>query len=102
MILAHQYLGPLDPKLQEAFAANTSIKFAGARARDARTLAPMFYCDEGLIETQPKGNFAAFVRGVAKTALPLKYPLGHMEAMERMTAEEGEQREAMRAICCTS
>jgi hypothetical protein len=46
MVLAHQHLGQLDPKLQEAFAANTSIKFAGGvSARDARTLAPMLYCD---------------------------------------------------------
>ncbi|MCH8333191.1 hypothetical protein IIC65_04600, partial [Candidatus Sumerlaeota bacterium] len=29
MVLAHQYIGQLDPKLQEAFSANTSIKFAG-------------------------------------------------------------------------
>lgn len=89
MVLAHQYLGQLDPKLQEAFAANTSIKFAGGvSARDARTLAPMLYCEPALIEAQPKGNFAAYVRGVSQSALPLQFPFGHMESMERMADHE--------------
>ncbi len=82
MVLAHQYLGQLDPKLQEALAANSSIKFAGGvSAKDARALAPMMACAPELIEAQPKGSFAAFVRGVTKSALPLRFPLGHMEAM---------------------
>ena len=94
MVLAHQYIGQLDPKLQEAFAANTSIKFAGGvSARDARTLAPMLYCDPALIEAQPKGSFAAHVRGVTKSALPLTFPFGHMEAMDRMSPD---QRDALR------
>ena len=99
MVLAHQYLGQLDPKLQEAVAANTSIKFAGGvSARDARTLAPMLYCDPALIEAQPKGSFAAHVRGVTKSALPLKFPFGTMEAMDRMSRDERDAlRDAMRA-----
>jgi hypothetical protein len=99
MVLAHQYLGQLEPKLQEAFSANTSIKFAGGvSARDARTLAPQLYCEPSLIEAQPKGSFAAHVRGVTKSALPLKFPFGHMEAMDRMTEEEQDAlRQTMRA-----
>ena len=98
MTLAHQYLGQLDPKLQEAFGANTSIKFAGGvSAKDARALAPMLYCDASLIERQPKGSFAGFARGTASTALPLQFPFGHMEAMERMTGDEaGKLRDLMR------
>ena len=39
LIAAHQFLGQLDLKLQEAMSANTSIKFAGGvSAQDARTL----------------------------------------------------------------
>jgi hypothetical protein len=39
MVLSHQFLGQLEPKLQEAFAANTTIKFAGGvSAKDARSL----------------------------------------------------------------
>ena len=89
MVLAHQYLGQLDPKLQEAFSANTSIKFAGGvSARDARSLAPMMSAEQSLIESQPKGTFAAYIRGVTKSALPLKFPFGFMEQMDKMTTGE--------------
>ena len=89
MVLAHQYLGQLDAKLQEAFSANTAIKFAGGvSAKDARALAPMLYCQPDLIEAQPKGSFASFLRGVTGSALPLKFPFGHMENLERMNPEE--------------
>lgn len=89
MVLAHQYLGQLEPKLQEAFAANTSIKFAGGVSnKDARSLGPMMACTPELIEEQPKGSFAAHVRGVTKSALPLKFPFGHMEKMQQMTPAE--------------
>ncbi|MFK7841707.1 MAG: type IV secretory system conjugative DNA transfer family protein [Sphingorhabdus sp.] len=95
MVLAHQFLGQLDPKLQEAFSANTSIKFAGGvSARDARTLAPMLFCEPGLIEAQSKGTFVAMVKGVNKAGLPLSFPFGHMEKMDQM--KEGE-REALQA-----
>jgi len=99
MVLAHQYLGQLDAKLQEAFGANTSIKFAGGvSARDARTLAPMLYCEPSLIESQPKLSFAAHVRGVTNSALPLKFPGGFMEAMPRMTKDQQDQlKDVMRA-----
>ncbi|MFT5181551.1 MAG: hypothetical protein ACI8S3_001435 [Alphaproteobacteria bacterium] len=83
MVLAHQYLGQLDPKLQEAFAG-------GVSARDACTLVPMLYFEPGLIEAQPKGSFAAYVRDVTKSALPLIFPFGHMEAMERMSRDEAD------------
>ena len=96
VILAHQYLGQLDPKLQEAFAANTSIKFAGGvSSKDIRTLAPMLYTDASLIERQPKGCFASYARGITKGALPLKFPLGFLEGKERMNPEE---QEALRSI----
>ena len=99
MVLAHQYLGQLEPKLQDAFAANTSIKFAGGVShKDARTLAPMLYTDPALIERQPKGSFAAYVRGVSQGAVPLSFPLGYLEGLERMDADEAEAlTDAMRA-----
>ncbi|NND50371.1 MAG: ATP-binding protein [Rhizobiales bacterium] len=94
MVLAHQYLGQLEPRLQEAFAANTSIKFAGGvSAKDARALAPMLHCEPALIEGQPRLSFAAFVRGLTKSALPLAFPAGYLEDMARMTDDE---REALR------
>jgi hypothetical protein len=91
MVLAHQYLGQLEPKLQEAFAANTSIKFAGGvSAKDARSLAPMLYTDASLIERQPKGSFAAYARGVSSGAVPLSFPLGFLEAKERMEGTDSD------------
>lgn len=98
MVLAHQYLGQLDGKLREAFSANTSIKLAGGvSSNDAKALAPMMYCQPDLIESQPKGSFATFIRGTTTSALSLKFPFGHMEAMERMSVEEADHvREKMR------
>jgi len=89
MVLAHQYLGQLDGKLQEAFSANTSIKLAGGVSnKDARALAPMMYCQPDLIEAQPKGSFATFIRGTTASAIPLRVPFGHMEALAQMGNEQ--------------
>jgi hypothetical protein len=100
MVLSHQFLGQLEPKLQEAFAANTAIKFAGGvSAKDARSLAPMLYCQPELIEAQPKGSFAAHVRGQTKSAVPLRFPLGHMEKQPKMDkAEQQALRQRMRDL----
>lgn len=89
MVLAHQYLGQLDSKLQEAFSANTAIKFAGGfTGRDARAAAQMLNCDPALIETQPKGSYAAHVRGLTPSAIPLRFPFGVLEDMPRMAPDE--------------
>jgi hypothetical protein len=99
MVLAHQYLGQLDPKLQEAFGANTSIKLAGGvSAKDARTLAPMLHCTPELIEHQIKGSFASYLRGHTASAIPLSFPLGYLERKPKMSAQDWQQlRDRMRA-----
>lgn len=99
MVLAHQYLGQLEPKLQEAFAANTAIKFAGGvSAKDARSLAPMLYTDPAFIEAQGKGSFAAHIRGVTKHAVPLSFPFGYLEGLPVMTSQDrAAQRDTMRS-----
>jgi hypothetical protein len=85
MVLAHQYMGQLSPGLQDAFAANTSIKFAGGvSAKDARTLAAQMYCEPRFIEYQKKGSFAAHVRGHTRRAIPLHFPFGIMETAPSM------------------
>lgn len=98
MVLAHQYLGQLDSKLQEAFAANTSIKFAGGVSnRDARALAQNMACETSLIETQQKGAYAAHIRGVTKSAIPLQFEAFRLENMPIMSDEEQtELRQMMR------
>jgi hypothetical protein len=90
MVLAHQYIGQLSPKLLESFSANTSIKFAGGVSdRDARAMAPMLRTKPEFIEDQKKGEFAAFVRNVTDSALSLRFPLGYLEAQPRM--DDGER-----------
>jgi len=89
MIMAHQYLGQLSNCLQEAFEANTSIKLAGGvSARDARALAGQLSCDADLIQRQPKGTFATFVRGLTDRAVPISFPFFVVEKMDRATKDE--------------
>ena len=89
LVLAHQYLGQLDPKLQEAFGANTSIKFAGGvSTKDAKTLAPMLHTEPDVIEQQGKGRFASHIRGVTPNAVPLQFPFGVLENKPRLSKEE--------------
>ncbi len=89
MVLAHQFLGQLEPRLQEAFAANTSIKMAGGVSnKDARVLSNGMHADASMIERQPKGRFASYLRGITPQAVPLSFPFFVMENMERMAPWE--------------
>jgi hypothetical protein len=89
MIMAHQYLGQLSSGLQEAFEANTSIKLAGGvSARDARALAGQMNADADLIQRQPKGTFATFVRGLTERAVPVSFPFFVLENMARAEKED--------------
>lgn len=99
MVLAHQYIGQLSPKLQESFAANTSIKFAGGVSdRDARVLAGMLRCTPTFIEEQKKGHFAAFVRNYTEHAVSIGVPFGQIEGMPHMTEGQWQRvRDQMRA-----
>ncbi|MEL7127918.1 MAG: ATP-binding protein [Pseudomonadota bacterium] len=89
MVMAHQYLGQLTGGLQEAFEANTSIKLAGGvSARDARTLSGQMSADPQMIQQQPKGTFATYVRGLTERAVPLSFPFFVLEKMPRATKDE--------------
>ncbi len=89
LILAHQYVGQLAPKLQESFAANTSIKFAGGVSdKDARALSHMLRTTPEFIESQRKGSFAAFIRNVTDRGLSLRFPFGFLEEFPRATSSE--------------
>lgn len=91
MILAHQYIGQLDSKLQDAFSANTVIKFAGGvSAKDARALALQLNCETAFIDQQPKLSFATFVRGITSSAVSLQFPYGVIEDMDVMDDEDAE------------
>ena len=96
MILAHQYLGQLQPpRIAESFAANTSIKFAGGlSSKDARAFSHMLRVPPEFIEDQPKGHFAAFVRNQTKRALSLRVPFFTVENMEKMAGHEFDEMRA--------
>lgn len=92
MVLAHQFLGQLEPKLYEAIAANTAIKFAGGvSAKDARALAPDLRTDASFIEKQQRLSFAAFIKGQHKQAVSLAIEPGQMEARQRMSEADRHQ-----------
>jgi hypothetical protein len=99
LILAHQYVGQLSPKLQESFAANTSIKFAGGVSdKDARTLSHMLRTTPEFIESQRKGSFAAFIRNVTDRGVSVRFPFGYLEEFPRATRSEmAALRDRMRA-----
>lgn len=89
MVMAHQYLGQLTSGLQEAFEANTSIKLAGGvSARDARVLAGQMSADPDLIQSQPKGSFATWVRGLTSRAVPVSFPFFVLENGPQTTKDE--------------
>lgn len=98
MTLAHQYLGQLDPKLHEAIAANTAIKFAGGvSAKDARALAGELRTEASFIESQPRLSFAAMIKGQHERAVPVAITPGRMEMRDRMNDDErGAVRDIMR------
>ncbi|MEL7257712.1 MAG: ATP-binding protein [Pseudomonadota bacterium] len=89
MVMAHQYLGQLANGLQEAFEANTSIKLAGGvSARDARALAGQMSTDPHMIQQQPKGTFATYIRGLTERAVPMSFPFFVLEKRPRATKDE--------------
>lgn len=89
MVMAHQYLGQLSGGLAEAFEANTSIKLAGGvSARDARTLSGQMHTTAELIQQQPKGSFATYLRGLTEKAVSIAFPFFVLENLPRTTKEE--------------
>lgn len=98
IVLAHQFLGQLDTKLQEAISANTSIKFAGGvSAKDARAMASELRTDAGFVENQDKLSFAAYVKSSTRHAVSISISPGLMESLPRLNeADKQAQRDSMR------
>ncbi|WP_299742575.1 DUF87 domain-containing protein [uncultured Tateyamaria sp.] len=91
LTMAHQFLGQLSSGLPDAMEANTSIKLAGGvSAKDARALASQMSADAEMIQRQPKGTFATFLRGLTGKAVPIAFPFFVLEKFPMTTKEEGE------------
>ena len=103
IIAAHQYLTQLSQKTLDALYANTSIKFAGGVSdKDAYALARNMRCDPAFVAGQPKGSFAAYVKGSTKSAITLKFPFLDIAKTPRMSPTDQEQvRAALRAKYAT-
>jgi hypothetical protein len=90
VILAHQFLGQLDPSVRAALAANTSIKMASrlaggdvsAMARDMNTV-PDFIRDQSV------GSFAVFIRDATPAgAISMHFPVTPLSRFTHMRADE--------------
>lgn len=89
LVLAHQRLQQLEPRVLDALYGATAVKFASkvsdaaahALARDMHTT-PEFILD------QPRYHFAAYIRGMTANALSVGIPATDMNAMPRMTVAE--------------
>jgi hypothetical protein len=89
LIVAHQFLAQLSAQALDSLHANTSIKFAGGVGdRDAHALARNMRAKPDMLERQPKGSFAAFVRNYTETAVSLQFLHRALEQQPRMTAAE--------------
>lgn len=96
MTLAHQNLDQLSPTLRASFASSTSIKLVGGvSTKDAAAFASEMHTDADFIRAQRKRkgetSFACYVRNVTPHALGITVPLGSVEQLPTMTAEEQEQ-----------
>ena len=95
MILAHQFLGQLEPRLHDAIAANTAIKFAGGvSAKDARALSNDLRTDAGFIESQEKFHFAGFIKGQTQRAVGIMSGKRALTAALSTLAANAEQLQA--------
>jgi hypothetical protein len=89
VILAHQFLGQIDPPVRAALNANTGIKMAArldaadrsAMARDMNTV-PDF------IRDQTVGSFAVFMRDPIPTVLSMRFPPSPLSRFTHMRADE--------------
>jgi len=80
MIVAHQNLGQLTPKLADTMSSSTAIKFAGGvSSEDSRRMGSQMRTDYHLIDAQPKGTFLAYFKDIG--VLPWKVQLGFIDTV---------------------
>lgn len=86
-IFAHQYLDQASSSLRASLAANTSIKFvSGLSAGDARAMSPEMRTTPEFLMSQPKLQFAGYVRNATPHAVSV--PVEFTKGLEPRSAEE--------------
>jgi hypothetical protein len=78
MIVCHQNLDQLTPKLAATISASTAIKFAGGvSAHDVTALAAQMRTKKEVIDMQPKGTFLAYFKDIG--TVPWKVDFGRID-----------------------
>ena len=86
VVLAHQYLGQLDPPVLRALSANTSIKMAARLdAGDRSVMARDMNTIPDFIRDQKVGSFATYMRDQTPSAISLHFPFNPLRAYSPMS-----------------
>ncbi len=93
LVFSHQNLDQLSTALRASVLASTSIKFAGGlSSKDANTLDAEFRTSADFLLSQKKRGdhteFACYVKNFTSKALSVSIPLGYMENMPTLGADE--------------
>jgi hypothetical protein len=108
LTLAHQNLDQLPAALRASVMSSTSVKMAGGvSAKDARALADDFGADADFLQSMRKRRgrtqFACHVRNQTPRAVAVSIPLGAVNALPSLDADEFEQLiERNRTAYCVS
>lgn len=88
-VFSHQFLDQATPQLRASLAANTAIKFAaGVSMNDARAMASEMRTNADFILSQPKLQFAAFIRNVTSGAVSIPIEARRFEREPRLSPME--------------
>jgi hypothetical protein len=95
LTLAHQNLGQLGAELRDGISSSTSIKFAGGvSASDANTIARELRTESDFLlaqrRTEKETRFACYVKNYTGKALSISVPLGFVESLPTISAEDAE------------
>jgi Helicase HerA, central domain len=93
LILAHQNLAQLSPRLRAVFMGNTTIKLVGGVSdSDARAIAPDMHTSPDFLLSMKKrksvSDFALSVRNLTSRALKVGIPLGFLESYPVLEPEQ--------------
>jgi hypothetical protein len=89
LILAHQFLGQIDPPVRAALNANTGIKMAARLdSGDHTAMAREMNAVPDFIRDQPVGSFAVFIRDPSPTLLSMRFPPEPLARFAHMRADE--------------
>jgi hypothetical protein len=91
-IFAHQFLDQATSSLRASLAANTAIKMAaGVSTNDARALAPDMRTTAEFILSQPRLQFAGYIRNVTPSAVSIPVEVGRLEEFATLSQHAYEE-----------